>query len=376
VKYRNGRPRPVNLRVGDLVEVRTEEEILATLDERGAVDGLPFMPEMLGFCGKQFRVAKRADKTCDTISTTGTVSRRLYDTVHLEGLRCSGEAHGGCQARCFLFWKESWLKRVDEHSGDRHRAVGLEEHASTSSARCDRTRLLELTRRDNTANDDAICYRCQATDLLIASEPLLWWDVRQYVRDVRSGNIGIGQVVKALVFRIFTKTIRLGAYRAQLWLYDRMQSWRGGTPYPFRWGTLEKTPRARLDLQPGDLVQVKSYIEILATLSRRNRNLGLRFDAEMVPYCGRVRPVLARVERIIDERTGKMTTLSSDCIILDGVVCRGEYSHDRLFCPRSIYPFWREIWLKRVSAARRREVKPIASHDRLPYSNCAKDQPD
>ena len=101
----------MKLRVGDFVEVRSEQEILATLDETGAIDGLPFMPEMLEFCGKRFRVEKRADKTCNTI--TIMESRRLYDTVHLEDLRCSGQAHAGCQAQCYLFWKEAWLKRVE-----------------------------------------------------------------------------------------------------------------------------------------------------------------------------------------------------------------------------------------------------------------------
>ena len=71
----DGQPHPLNLRVGDLVEVRSEDEILATLDDCGAVDGLPFMPEMLEYCGKHFRVGKRADKTCNTI--TVMESRRL-----------------------------------------------------------------------------------------------------------------------------------------------------------------------------------------------------------------------------------------------------------------------------------------------------------
>ena len=103
--------RPLNLRVGDLVEVRSEKEILATLDEQGAIDGMPFMPEMLDFCGKRFRVGKRADKTCNTI--TVMESRRIYDTVHLEDVRCTGAAHGGCQAQCMIYWKEAWLRRVE-----------------------------------------------------------------------------------------------------------------------------------------------------------------------------------------------------------------------------------------------------------------------
>jgi len=92
------------------VEVLSEEEILRTLDAKGRLDALPFMPEMLQYCGKRFRVYKRADKTCDTIDNAG--SRRMRGAVHLEDLRCDGAAHGGCQARCLIFWKEAWLRRV------------------------------------------------------------------------------------------------------------------------------------------------------------------------------------------------------------------------------------------------------------------------
>ncbi len=99
-------------RPGELVEVRSEAEILATLDPRGMLDRLPFMPEMLKYCGMRFRVSRRAEKTCDTIA--GSTSRRMIGAVHLENLRCSGEEHGGCQARCLLFWKDEWLKKVDE----------------------------------------------------------------------------------------------------------------------------------------------------------------------------------------------------------------------------------------------------------------------
>jgi hypothetical protein len=64
------------------------------------------------------------------------------------------------------------------------------------------------------------------------------------------------------------------------------------------------------------------------------------------------------VERIINERDGKMINLSRDCIILEGAYCRGEYSHKRLFCPRSLYPFWREIWLTRVPNATAKSPSP------------------
>src|SRR6476469_1762493 len=94
-------------RAGEMVEVRSKEEILATLDKNACVDGLPLMPEMLQFCGRRFRVRAVAHKTCDTIHKSG--SRRLSSSVHLDDLRCDGCAHGGCEAECTLFWKDVWL---------------------------------------------------------------------------------------------------------------------------------------------------------------------------------------------------------------------------------------------------------------------------
>src|SRR5207245_1707329 len=95
------------LKAGDWIQVRTKEEILATLDQHGELDGMPFMPEMLAFCGKRLQVYKRAHKTCDTVFPVR--GRRLDRTVHL-ATRCDGQAHGGCQAGCLLFWKEAWLR--------------------------------------------------------------------------------------------------------------------------------------------------------------------------------------------------------------------------------------------------------------------------
>ncbi len=102
----------MTLRAGDWVEVRSKEEILATLDENGRLEGLPFMPQMLQYCGQRFQVFKRAGKTCsEVLGPKGVVyvSRRLHDTVHLEH-RCDGRTYGGCQAGCLMFWKEAWLK--------------------------------------------------------------------------------------------------------------------------------------------------------------------------------------------------------------------------------------------------------------------------
>ena len=81
-----------SLRAGDLVRVRSREEILATLDAEGRLDGQPFMPEMLEFAGRELPVDKIAHKTCDTINRPSTGMRRLDHTVHLTGARCDGDA--------------------------------------------------------------------------------------------------------------------------------------------------------------------------------------------------------------------------------------------------------------------------------------------
>src|SRR5437867_2201701 len=101
----------LNLKVGDWVEVLGEAEILATLDERGELDNLPFMPEMVKYCGQRLTVHKVAHKLCDTISGAGGL-RRMNSAVHLTGARCDGSAHGGCQTACSMYWKESWLRKV------------------------------------------------------------------------------------------------------------------------------------------------------------------------------------------------------------------------------------------------------------------------
>ena len=345
----------LNLRPGELVEIRSAEEIFGTLDENARLGALPFMPEMLAYCGRQFRVYKRSNKTCDTVNHTG--SRRMQNTVHLEGLRCDGMAHGGCQARCFLFWKEAWLKRVQADSlpgtssskSDAASAPTLERVSSAGAVT--RETVMRATRRtsDNQDTSEEV-FACQATELLKASTPLAWWDMRQHVRDLRSGNISAGELFNSFFFWLFKKALGVGGYRALVSMYTRFQRARGRRPYPFgETGQLTKTPVEALDLQPGEVVQVKPMKEIVQTLNRDNKNRGLSFDPEMTPYCGGTYRVLQRVDQIIDEQTGKMRKIPGVCIMLDGVICKAHYSTYRLFCPRSIYLYWREIWLQRVS---------------------------
>jgi hypothetical protein len=73
------------LRPGDVVEVRSAAEILASLDSEGALGGMPFMPEMVAHVGRRYTISRRVDKICDTVSGTG--SRRTDSVVYFEDLR-------------------------------------------------------------------------------------------------------------------------------------------------------------------------------------------------------------------------------------------------------------------------------------------------
>jgi hypothetical protein len=401
------RKNDLDLCAGDWVEVRSQQEILSTLDDRGALDALPFMPEMLQYCGKRFRVFKLAHKTCDTIKQSR--NRRMTNAVHVDGLRCDGAAHGGCQARCLLFWKTAWLKRVDGSKDYPVQALRESRNEiENPKSQCDLGTLRAATRMSLIDGEHAEeLYRCQTTDLLQATTALQWWDWRQYVMDLTSRNVRLRDFIRYVMLAIFNLLMRLPStinenaqrvlnYLASqdqksynLQVVDRPPEIMPGFAvrsikaflshyslprhffrymmivtiklleplssrlhsYPYVRGlakTKTKTPTEVLNLQPGELVQVRSLDEIEHTINKERRNRGLKIDVEMIRYCGGVYRVLARVEKIINEKNGKMTHLFNDCIILEGVTCSGCLSRNRLFCPRSIYPYWREIWLKRL----------------------------
>lgn len=313
----------LGLRRGDVVRVRPASEILADLDEHGDKDQLPFMPEMLPMCGKTFTVHARADKTCDTLNMVGC-TREMSDTVHLVGARCDGSAHGGCQAGCLLFFKESWLERADDRAQDPAPADGTGE-------------LRDLLEANTTTAPET--YRCQATQLLEATRPLDDSSDKHWLNDLRTRNVPMRTLIAAFALAAFNK------YQRSSRRLPRFLQIAGGRQLPTVGGSLTKTPSERLDLQPGEWVEVKSKEEIMATLDKRARNRGLSFDVEMLRYCGKRARVLRRVDHIINESTGRMMHFKSDCIVLENAICVGTMHK---LCPRAIYGYWREIWLRRV----------------------------
>jgi len=101
----------LGLRPGELVEVKSVEEILATLGPDRKCRGLLWMTGMRKFCGKRYRVLKRVESIL--LETNGEL-RTMRNTVSLEGVMCDGAEFGACDRSCFHFWREAWLRRVTQ----------------------------------------------------------------------------------------------------------------------------------------------------------------------------------------------------------------------------------------------------------------------
>ena len=319
-----GRP----LRRGDTVQVLSPAEIYATLDDRGMLEGLPFMPEMLAFCGRRFVVNRRASKICDTMYTSR--SRHMSETVLLEDLRCDGSGHGGCQAECRLFWKEAWLRRVG--SNDRSRAPTVGDQAAADAL----ANVVTGNASRQTSADQQpmrLQYVCQATEHFRASVPLRTWDPRPYVREYTSGNVGLWRFLSVVARALVQEPLRRLRFRGA---------------FPLRGPHTEPPLRTPLGLRLGELVRVKTRDQIATTLTRDGVNHGVWFDDENLPYCGGTYRVRARITRLIDEHSGQLKELRNDWVALENVVCSGEHSLGRWFCPRAFPVQWTEEWLERV----------------------------
>jgi len=335
----------VRLRVGDRVRVRSQAEILATLDERGCLDSLPFMPQMLAACGQEFRVTKRAHKLCDTVHSTG--GRRMTNAVFLDQMRCDGQRYGGCEMECLIMWKDAWLEPVDD-AGPSPSAPAR----SAPSPELHRRVLAQVQPAERQIAGGAPVYSCQATEMPSATTHLSVWDMRQYVEDFVSGNASLRQIASVLFFLVYdtvaSSGIGLGSFMR--WSYEAVQRLGSGTKYPNRPGRLARnarTPTSSLDVQPGEVVTVKAHSDVLGTVTEDLVNRGLAFHPEMVPFCSKTFVVEKRLRRIVNEKTGQVLELKNPCLTLEGVGCAGRYTKP-LLCPRGMAPYWREIWLEKA----------------------------
>jgi hypothetical protein len=100
------------LKAGDLVRVRSLEEIQSTLDHWRQLRGCTFMPEMAEYCGTTQQVLKPMKRFVDERDLR---VKRTRGIILLEGVNCQGTAEfGPCDRSCFLFWRAEWLEKIDE----------------------------------------------------------------------------------------------------------------------------------------------------------------------------------------------------------------------------------------------------------------------
>ena len=300
------------LRSGDLVEVKTPEEILLTLDIDGCLDHIPFMPEMVEYCGRRFHVFRRAVKTC--ISGSGPSTMRAFngdDVLILEGVRCSGVSHDGCQKSCLIFWREVWLRKVTDATG--------ETRVDPESCQRLRSRLKTMAAKN---------YFCQASELLKTTAPMSRWKrLGACFTDIREGNCNASQMLK----------------RIAIWLFWRIRRQFMGE---YARGNKKITPLESLNLQPGESVEVKSMESISDTLNKQGHNRGLYFSPDMRLLCDRPYRVRNRIDKLIVDGTGEMRQLHNT-VYLEGSLCG--CSHVAFGgCPRGEFVYWREIWLRRM----------------------------
>jgi len=301
------------IRPGDLVDVRSAGEILQTLDTDGTLDQLPFMPEMIPHCGKRYRVEFRALKTCTSGSPTGSTMRsfKKEDVVTLEGLRCPGTEHDGCQKLCRILWREAWLRRVEGDS-----PPGREDGAAVG----------RLSARLKTRSGPQT-YFCQASEILNVTSPLSRWErFSKCADDVRVGNASLPEMIRRVSIGLFWKV-----RRAFFGPYGR--------------GTCTMTPAESLNLRAGERIVVKSMQDITQTLDAKSHNRGLLFTPDMRLLCGREKKIARHLDKVIVDGTGEMRKMKNT-VYLEDSYC--SCPHAAIGgCPRGEFVYWREIWLRR-----------------------------
>jgi hypothetical protein len=100
-----------HLKTGDLVRVRSREEIEAMLDRWKELRGCAFLEEMWQYCGSTQWVFQPVERFLDERDYKVKKSKGI---VLLEGIICRGTpVFGRCDRCCHLFWREEWLEKID-----------------------------------------------------------------------------------------------------------------------------------------------------------------------------------------------------------------------------------------------------------------------
>jgi hypothetical protein len=100
----------LGLQPGEIVRVKTKQQIEQTLNFRSKNRGLWFDREMHRFCGGEFRVKAAVRNIVDEAS--GRMLSMKDSCIVLEGVSATGEYLGLCPQNELIFWREVWLERL------------------------------------------------------------------------------------------------------------------------------------------------------------------------------------------------------------------------------------------------------------------------
>ncbi|NJC98094.1 MAG: hypothetical protein C3F07_16030 [Anaerolineales bacterium] len=100
----------VEFSAGELVKVRSWDEIQSTLDPFKELKGCAFLPDMKQYCGTTQRVLQVMERFLDERDYK---VKKVHGIVLLENVICRGTpAFGRCDRNCHLFWRAEWLEKV------------------------------------------------------------------------------------------------------------------------------------------------------------------------------------------------------------------------------------------------------------------------
>ena len=101
-----------NLKAGDMVRVKSIEEIKATLNHVGQTKGCSFISSVMGpYCGTVQRVLKPMERFVDEREMR---VKKCKGLVLLEGVICEGTtSYGRCDRCCYVFWRNEWLEKIE-----------------------------------------------------------------------------------------------------------------------------------------------------------------------------------------------------------------------------------------------------------------------
>jgi hypothetical protein len=98
---------------GDMVRVKSRDDILKSLDSTNKLDGCLFMDQMWNYCGSTYKISRVVNSYFnEQLKRTFSPKAPLYI---LENLYCAGKIDHfphQCDHGCLIFWHERWLEKI------------------------------------------------------------------------------------------------------------------------------------------------------------------------------------------------------------------------------------------------------------------------